>query len=175
MAEDPRFAPDEVRLGHLMAPFGIRGELRVFLYNPDSPLLGRPRSVTLVSPAGERRTATVGVRTGAGKKLIAQVSGVDTPEVAAAFGGWELVVPRAALPRPKPGEYYQHDLLGLPVRSAGGRELGHLREIVPSGGIDIYIVDGPGGERFVPALRDRVLEVVPGSHILLAEDAGEEA
>lgn len=175
MADDPRFTPDEVRLGHLMAPFGIRGELRVFLYNPASTLLDRPRALTLVSPAGERRPATVSIRSGAGKKLIAQVLGVDTPEAAAQLGGWELVLPRSALPRPKAGEYYQHDLLGLPVRSAGGQEIGRLREIVPSGGIDIYVVDVAGAERFVPALRDRVLEVVPGSHIVIAEDAGEEA
>jgi 16S rRNA processing protein RimM len=67
--------------------------------------------------------------------------------------------PDAALPR---GAYFWHEVIGTPVTSATGAELGTVRDVYRSGGAEVFIVDGgPYGEFDVPAVRDFVRIFAP--------------
>jgi 16S rRNA processing protein RimM len=67
--------------------------------------------------------------------------------------------PDAALPR---GSYFWHEVIGTPVTSATGAELGTVRDVYRSGGAEVFIVDGgPYGEFDVPAVRDFVRIFAP--------------
>jgi 16S rRNA processing protein RimM len=67
--------------------------------------------------------------------------------------------PDAALPR---GAYFWHEVIGTPVTSTTGAELGTVREVYRSGGAEVFIVDGgPHGEFDVPAVRDFVRIFAP--------------
>ncbi len=141
--------PDEVLVASINGVFGVRGEVRLFLHDRQSRTLSKPTSVTIISPTGERRTVNISVRSGAGKRVIARIEGIETPEVAHTFIGWNVIVPRSALPAPAKGEYYIHDLLDLPVFEQTADEepveIGKLEDVV-SGDRDIWVIATPGGE-----------------------------
>jgi 16S rRNA processing protein RimM len=166
-----RFTPDDLRLGTVSGVFGVSGGVRLFLYNPATPLLDKPREVQLVGPDGARRTVTLRSRPGAGRRVLGEIAGVGSPEAAAALIGAEIVLPRSALPALPPGEWYHTDLLGAEVHTDAGRKLGALVEIHEGPGLDTWIVRGAGAEWWVAARADDVLEVVPGVRLLVRDHA----
>jgi len=142
------------------------------LHHRESQTLFDERGATLVSPDGERREVRIRARSGAGKRVLGRISGVETPEAAAALMGWAIVVERATLPPPGKDEFYIHDLLDLPVFDVAGHALGTLIDVVNHPQHDIWVVETEGGEAFVLATPDNVVSVdVPGRRIVLADGA----
>lgn len=148
----------EVVLGEVIGVFGIRGEVRLHLHHRESLLLHEGRDATLVSPEGERRAVHLKTRTGAGRRVIGRIDGVNTPEAAAALHGWAVVVPRESLPDPEDDEFYVHDLLGLRVEDSEGRALGEIIDVV-AGDKDVWIVQTGTGEGFVLATAENIVDV----------------
>lgn len=151
---------------------GVRGEVRLFLHNPETTLFDRPRDVTLVAPDGARRVARVTARSGGGKRVLGRIDGIDDREAALRAMGTKLVLPRSALPKPKRGEFYIVDLLGAEVR-IGDRRVGTLTAVHPTAGDDVLEIDvGARDPAFVPLVARWVLGVdTPARVISLAEDA----
>lgn len=169
-----RFREDEVRYGTVTGVFGVRGEARVYLYNPASTLLKKRREVTLVAPSGERRVVSLSIRPGAGKRILGRIDGVSTPEAVEALVDWEICVPKSLLPPTQEGEWYHHELLGLPVRTESGEVLGKLAEIHATGEMDVWVVRSATEEHFVPVLLDLIARVVPGEEIVLTDEPADE-
>ena len=167
-----RFRSDEVRLGYVSGVFGVRGEVRLYLYNPNSRLLWNMNEIVVVAPDGKRQTVSFRVRDGAGKRVLGRLGGVDSPEDARARIGWELVLPKDALPDVAAGTFYHHQLLGLPVVTAGGIELGKLAAIHSTGEVDVWEVRGRTETSYIPAVEEEILEVQPGARIVVSD--GEE-
>ena len=67
--------------------------------------------------------------------------------------GTELTVPRSALPPLGEGEYYHHDLLGLPAVSSDGELLGTIVLIDNFGAGDILEIERPRAEDGKPGKR----------------------
>lgn len=162
----------EVSLGYVSGVFGWQGELRLFLYNPASDLLFTERDVVLVSEGGARRPARLCARHGAGKRVLGRVVGVETEAAANVLVGAQILVPRASLPPPEPDTWYHHEILGLPVRTESGRELGHVAEISSAGEIDVWIVRGPDGEHYIPARKALLKVVDTQTGVVVADEAG---
>jgi 16S rRNA processing protein RimM len=170
LSDRQRFQGDEVRLGNVSGVFGIKGEMRLFLYNRDSQLFVRGYDVTLVGPDGTRSGVRLRSRSGAGRRVLGRIEGVNNPEAAAALMGHEIVVHKDALPEVEEGTWYHHEILDLPVRTAGGVEVGTLVEIHVTGENDLWIVRGADGDHYVPAIRQMVLSVEPGNQIIVSDD-----
>jgi len=109
----------------------------------------------------------------AGRMLVAKLSGISYRDQARALQGAYLTVPQQDLPPLPEGEYYRYQLIGLAVRAADGRDLGHVVEVTSTPSNDVYLVRGPLGEILVPAVDDIVqgvdltagvvtVEIVPG-------------
>jgi 16S rRNA processing protein RimM len=99
--------------------------------------------------------------------LVVKLSGLDNREVAATQRGRYLEIPEEDI-RPLPeGRWYHHQLVGLAVATADGRELGRLTDVMERPANDVWVVrrDGqlggqPGGEEhLIPATREAVLDV----------------
>jgi 16S rRNA processing protein RimM len=58
-----------------------------------------------------------------------------------------------------PGEYYEHQILGLAVWTEDGDPLGAIEEVLLTGSNAVYVTHGPRGEVLIPALEDVVREV----------------
>lgn len=160
-----------------MGVFGFKGEVRLLLHHREGEtLFGAEVPATLVGPGGERRPVRVKARVGAGKRVLARISGVDTEEGARALMGWSLAVARDVLPEPEEGEYYLHDILDLPVFGASGTELGTLADVVAGEEHDVWVVRRPdGSEAFLIATPEAVVSVdVAAARIVVADDALDE-
>ena len=58
------------------------------------------------------------------------------------------------------GSYYHFQIIDMAVWSDGGEYLGEVKEILPAGGTDVYVVKGEDkGELLIPALADVVVNV----------------
>jgi 16S rRNA processing protein RimM len=149
-----------------MAPFSFKGELKIFLYNPAGKWTG-PRRVVLRDKAGVRHPVTLTLRSGAGKRILGKIEGLHDVADVERFLGATILAAREELPA---SEYYEADLIGLPVRTTAGVELGALVAIHRSGQVDLWEVEGKH-TLYVPALDEIVLRVEPGVAITVAEDA----
>jgi 16S rRNA processing protein RimM len=117
---------DRIELGSVVGVFGVRGEVRLYLHNPDDSVLAEPRKVILAQD-GTEREALVSVRPGAGRRIIGKVEGVTTPEAAAELIGAAVLIARSELPPAGADEFYVADLIGLTVEDADGTVLGTVK------------------------------------------------
>ena len=141
------------------------------LHHREGGTLFDAREVALVSPDHVRRTVRIQARTGAGKRVLARIEGIDTPEAAEALRGWHVVVDRATLAPLPDGEYYLHDLLDLPVFDETGAARGTVADVV-AGERDVWVIATPAGEIFVIATPENVLSVdVVGRRVVIAAAA----
>jgi 16S rRNA processing protein RimM len=164
---------EEVELGSITGVFGFKGEVRLYLHNPESDLLRTPRAVVLVAPDGRRRPATLSARPGAPPRVIGRIDGVTDEAEATALRDWRVMIAKATLPALEPDEFYVWQLEGAVVRIDGAR-VGEVRGVQQAGPTDILeiAVDGEREERFVPLVAEfvrrvdpveRVVELVPGA------------
>ncbi len=164
----PGVREDELRYGRISGVFGIRGEVRLFLYNRESDLLSDSPEVTLLHE-GKRRVVRIKSRSGAGKRVLGRLDGVSTPEAARALIGAEILIPAANLPALPEDSYYHHQLLGLPVHTESGELLGTIREIHTSGNVDLWLVKSRDAEVYIPAVGEEIISVQPGVGVVVSD------
>ncbi len=104
-----------------------------------------------------------------GKALLIKLLGVDNRWAAARLQGAMLETPEDEAPALPEGAFYQHQVIGLAVRTTDGRELGALAEIIETGSNDVYVVRGPEGESLIPAIPDIVRDVDLGAGVITIE------
>lgn len=93
---------------------------------------------------------------------------VDTREAAEALRNSVLYVPVADAARPRRGEHYWHEIIGLRVIDPDGQEVGRVESILRTGSNDVYVVQGPKGEILIPAIEDAVARIdIAKGHLTL--------
>jgi len=142
---------DMVTIGRIVRPQGRKGEVVV------EPLSDRPDrfpSLRRAFVAGEDGAARpVQVRDAWPHKgrFVLKLDGVDSIDEAEGYRGLDLRIPEEDLSALPPGSYYHHQLRGLRVEDAGGREIGRVAELLETGGeAAVLVVRGTGRETLVP-------------------------
>ena len=79
-------------------------------------------------------------------------------------------VEKELLPELAPDEFVWHDLVGLKVSTAKGRELGKVKELFSTGGHDVLVIRGTGREYLIPAKQEFMLEVDQDGGILTVSE-----
>lgn len=146
-------------LGKVTGPFGIKGEVRIWLHDPESDYLFQPRRVYLIAPNGQERTVELCARCGGGPRILASIQGVSDRDAARALMGCTIELEAHLLPALEAGEYWIRDILGKTVWNEQGQELGLLVEVHQAGPIDVWEIRSPKATWYVPALKQNVLEV----------------
>ena len=140
-----------IPVGALAGTHGVRGELRVKLFNPGSNVLADATEVLLARDGGAApRSFTVRRSRPHGAVWLLELESIGSIEAAAALDGERVLVREADLEPLAAGEFYTYQLVGLDVVDEGGRVLGPVREIVSAGGNDVLSVDVDGRERMIP-------------------------
>ena len=98
-----------VTLAAIAGAHGVRGEVRLKLFGEGAESL---RAFS-VFDAGGRKLTLKSVRP-VNQGAVATFAEVTDRSAAEALRGTVLTVPRSALPPLGAGEYYHHDLIGLP-------------------------------------------------------------
>lgn len=123
----------------------MRGWVRVAPYGDGPEGLVAQRTWWLGAPGGDRQPRKVVEARAHSGTVVAALEGFGTPEAAAVLKGLEVAVPRAALPKPKKGEVYHADLVGLDVVSSSGRSLGKVVAMESFGAHPLMRVEGGEG------------------------------
>ncbi len=155
---------DWIELGRISGVFGVKGEVRVFLHNPESDLFDQPTEVVLVGPDGQRRPIVMRTRSGAGKRILGRIEGLTVREEAAALKDWRIEIARDALPVLEEDEYYVWQLQGAQVW-VEERCVGRVVEVHTSGPVEFFEIalsDVPE-PIFVPSLSEYVARVDPAA------------
>lgn len=151
-----RRIPEYLTIATVLAPRGIRGELKVRI-ETDFP--ERFALLTRVYLGPEHRPFDFeGFRQYKGHGLL-KLKGCDDRTAAEGLRGMEVQIPlQEAMPL-GPGEYYEYQIEGLAVWTEDGEHLGVVEEVLFTGSNAVYVTHGPRGEVLIPALKDVVLEV----------------
>ena len=134
-------------LGQIVAPHGVRGDLRIMpltsnvqlFYELDYFLLPDGRKLHIVNARPHKNL------------ILARMEEVNSIEEAEALRGQKISVLREDLPELPEGRYYIGDLLGLPVVDEEDVPIGVLKDILQNGSADVYVIQPPRGKEILVA------------------------
>ena len=132
--------PYDVLIGVIVGAHGVRGELRVAPETDFPERFARLEQVSVAPPgAAPRLVKITAARSHVGKGLVLlRLEGVDDRDAAEALRGAELRIPESDLTALPAGQYYEFQILGLPVVTEDGRDLGKIIDIIHTGANDVY-------------------------------------
>jgi 16S rRNA processing protein RimM len=156
-----------VAIGKVLRVHGLRGDVRVRSLSDVPDRFETLTQVTVEGPGGARRPLAVRAVRPMARDYLVAFEGIDTPEAAAPLVGSLLQIAEdRSAPLPD-GQYYQHDLVGMEVRTEEGMPLGTLADIFPTGANAVFVVRGADGrEHLIPATREVVRAVDVGGRLM---------
>ena len=145
-------------IGKIVAPFGLRGDLKVFPLTDVPDRFAKLEHIYVGSSFKEY--AIQGVRPYKGDMILLKLRGIDDATAAEPFRNQELSLPIDELAKLPQDSYYQHDILGLTVLRMDGREVGVIRDIWTTGGNDVYEIKSLTGQQFlIQAVKDIIKQI----------------
>ena len=162
-----------IPFGKLGRPHGVYGEQRLFLFNPDTPILMPGLVLLAKTDEGWRELHLESARKGS-KFAIVAFEQVQTREEAEELTNSVLRVRREDFEELDEGEVYQSDLIGVPVavqHDGGLAPIGKVKGFLDAiQDTDVMAVTGPRikGRLLVLMRKEIVLEVDPEDGVVLA-------
>ncbi|MCR5628291.1 ribosome maturation factor RimM [Eubacterium sp.] len=152
---------DYLRVGVLVKPHGVRGEMKVFPTTDDMKrfedliekdvffdIKGNYEAHKIVSVKYFKQFA------------ILQFEDITDMDMALKLKNIDVYVKREDAVELEEGEYYIADLLGLSVYLEDGSLFGKLKDVMETGANDVYVISTEEhGEVLVPVIDDCVKEV----------------
>ena len=137
-----------IKVGKFVNTFGIKGEIKVL---PNVEYFTKLKKIYIGSNEFEisKMRAQKNV-------YIVKLKNVDDINLIEKYKGMDLTIDESDKPKPKDGEYYKEDLIGMEVITDDGKNLGKLDDIFNTGANDIYQV----GEILLPAIDDVIKQIV---------------
>ncbi len=172
-------AAEQLQLGYVAGAHGIRGAVRIKLFNPDSETLRPGLILHLREPSSSESLRTVTVAEVAPKpgSEFARVwlKEVEQRDAAEALRGREVWVDRSELPELGEDEYYLSDLIDLDVVRPGPGEgeleqLGTIIGVTSNGVQDLFEVRLGAQTWLLPAMPPFIVEIEPERVIVDVDD-----
>ncbi|MDX1382680.1 MAG: ribosome maturation factor RimM [Thermoanaerobaculia bacterium] len=158
--------PDTVRVGKIVKPHGLRGDLVVEASTDVAERFAPGSMLTLAGPR-ERRLEVARCRVHKGLLLVA-FAGLESRDDVEGLRGLELVVARQDVPAAPPGSYYYFELVGCACRDESAGDLGRVVDVVEDGGGLILEIERGSRKLLVPFVNAYLVEVdVAGRRIAL--------
>lgn len=155
---------NEIRLGSINGTHGLKGWVKVFSYTDPLEAILDYSPWILRKGGAEKELAVKGGQVN-GKRLIVQLEGVDTRDLAENLIGYEVHVSVDAMPDLEAGEFYWFQLEGLAVRNIDGEVLGKIDHMLETGANDVMVVEPTDDsidkeQRLIPYLKGDVVKRV---------------
>lgn len=154
-----------VVLGRIVAPYGVRGWVKVHPLgdDPDSWCSMRTWWLGRDGEGEDWHSYSVESFRRHGAAWIAKLVGVDDRNGAEQLDGRFIAVQREALPQTRQDEYYWTDLIGLAVLNEQGEALGKVDSLIETGAHQVLVVrggdEGDPKERLLPFVSQVVKDV----------------
>jgi 16S rRNA processing protein RimM len=163
----------DLEIGVIGKPHGVRGDVHLWLHQRSSSILRGLTTLTIESPDEEtQETWTIRKLREANRgALVLRVDALNSREDAQSRTGWRILFPKADLPALDPGEFYYHELLGLPVETPSGLKLGTIRQVIATGTEILEIERADGSELLVPVVEEYVMTIdAANGRVVVVED-----
>jgi 16S rRNA processing protein RimM len=157
-----------IAVGRVVTTHGLRGEMRVQLYNPDSTSIQPNADIVLRRADDDSIHHVVAVRPHK-RVLLVTLEGYDSIEASQALVGCEVCVPKSDLPPVAEGQVYHFDLLGMDVVTTSGENLGSVAEIMALGSHDVCVVRRGNRESLIPMIEDVIKQIDRDNRRLIIE------
>ncbi len=155
-APEPRY----LSVARIVRPWGVRGEMKLQVLTSFPDKLERLTRVYLGPNATPHEVARFRWHSGQLHLLLSDVRDANAAE---ALRGQLVQIPSEEAVPLGPGEYYEHQLIGLNVVTTDGEPLGQVVEVMATGANDVYVVKGPRGEVLLPARAQVVRQIDLGA------------
>jgi 16S rRNA processing protein RimM len=163
-------------VGRVGRPHGLRGEVTVEV-RTDDPDLRFANGKSLATDPAEKGPLTVAGSRWHSGRLLVRFAGHEDRDAAEALRDTVLAIDSGQLePLEDPEQFYDHELIGLRVLTAGGEDVGTVCDVLHHGQ-DLLVVEGAGtragAEILVPFVAAIVPEVdVTGGKLVIDPPAG---
>jgi 16S rRNA processing protein RimM len=148
-----------VPVAEVARPHGVRGELRLRVFNQGSDMLLKKPPVRLRLASGEEKPTEILAARATNGAVLVMLAGVSDRNGAEALRGATMLVARDRFPPLDDGEFYACDLEGARAISSG-KDIGHVEGIVTYPTCDVLLVIKDGGARLEVPLIDNFVKRV---------------
>jgi 16S rRNA processing protein RimM len=151
-APEPRY----LSIARIVRPWGVRGEMKLEVLTSFPNKLERLTRVYVGPDATPHEVARFRWHSG---QLHLRLSDVRDANAAEALRDQLVQIPAEEAVPLGPGEYYEHQLIGLNVVTTDSEPLGQVVEVMATGANDVYVLQGPRGEILLPARVEVVRQI----------------
>ena len=151
--------PQRLSIGVIVGPHGVRGQLKMQIWTHFPERIPRLKTIYFDESDEPRRLrrATVNATI-----ALLDIEGSESRDEAARYRGAVVRIPAGEAAPLEEGEFFHHQIIGLPVFNEEGQPLGEVTDILETGANDVYVVrDAEGRENLFPALESVVLSIDP--------------
>jgi 16S rRNA processing protein RimM len=146
-------------IGRVVKPHGVRGKIKIDYFGTDPDGFPLYHRIFIKDNLGRPEPFEVLEVTPQPPRLILKLKEIERIEETESLIGKEILVRREDLPELKEGEYYWFEILGMTVETEGGRRIGTVKNIFPTGANDVYVIAGKRREIFLPAIEEVIRKV----------------
>lgn len=159
-----------VALAEIARPHGVRGEVRLRVYNKDSDLLLECTDVRLTLADGTIKDVRVESARPANEAILMRIKGYADRDQVLLLQGAKVSIPRDMFPPLEDGEFYVCDVIGAKAWLAE-EELGAVIDIRSYPTMDVVVIKTARGTYEVPLMDAYVGAISPERiEILSLED-----
>ena len=148
-----------VPLAEIARPHGVRGEVRLTLYNTESDLLLDVDEVLVRLKDGKEHEVSIDAARRADKTILLKLHSVDDRDRAEDLRGAQICVAREAFPPLEAGEFYTCDVEGAEVRLQNAR-IGIVERVEEYPTTHALVVKKDDGSKIEVPLTDAYVEKV---------------
>jgi 16S rRNA processing protein RimM len=149
-----------VIVARIIKPHGIRGEVILESLSDVEGRLDRSKKFTLLKDGRALRELHVESGRFFNGRYALKFREISSLNEAELLRGNELAIPEDQLGALPEGKYFIHQLIGMTIQLMDGRDVGRVKNVMKTGGVDILEV-GEKGEILIPFTSDICVEVNP--------------
>lgn len=146
-------------IGRITKPHGIKGKMKVEYFGDDFTRFFHYREIFIKGSTGRPQGYQILEVIHQPPGFIIRLKGIEKREEVEPLVGKEILITRGVLPDLEEGEYYWFEILGMVVETERGKRIGRVKEIIPTGANDVFVVGGKRKDIFLP-VTDEVIRSI---------------
>lgn len=148
-----------IPIGVITNTFGIKGAIRIKTYSGEGTCLSPGFYIFVEKVSGSLERLKIRRSKPFKDFFIVELDEVEDANQAESLVKSKVYVKKEDLPQLKEDEYYWIDLLGCNVFGIDGRFIGELKNIIETGGTDVFEIVDKDKEILVPFTKKFVLNI----------------
>ena len=164
---------DLILIGKVVRPQGLKGLLRILSYARSAESFLNVGTVLLKSDKQELVEYKISSLKAHKGVFLMKLEGLNSLGDAERYRGAEIFLKKDLLRREGDEDYFWFELIGLTVFLSSGRCIGTLKQIIPTGSNDIFVVKEGKKEYLIPAIHGVVEKIdLKNKRIIIYEVEG---